>query len=66
MGHYLGSELTMQSPGGSDVFAEGYKRGDMYASFWVENSMTCVSNVYLTQNSSKDKLVSLADIFLLH
>lgn len=48
------------------MFAEGYKRGDMYASFLVENSLTCVSNVYLTQNSSKDKLVSLVDIFLLH
>lgn len=47
------------------MFAEGYKRGDMYASFLVENSLTCVSNVYLTQNSSKDKLVSLVDIFLL-
>lgn len=45
------------------MLAEGYKRGDMYASFLVENSLTCVSNVYLTQNSSKDKLVSLVDIF---
>lgn len=48
------------------MFAEGYKHGDIYASFWVENSMKCVSNVYLTQNLSKDKLVSLEDNFLRH
>lgn len=48
------------------MFAEGYKCGGMYASFWVENSLKCVSNVDLTQNLSTDKLVSLEDNFLRH